>query len=167
MEPLRILAIYPETISDGYGLRYAIYFAGCAHRCPGCHNPQSHDPLGGEPLTAEWTERICDAIAANPILDGVTVSGGDPLLHPAAMAAFLRRVRERTGAERLVLYGLYARGVPRGPGAPGSACAGLTRWWTAATSRRCATCRSISGAAATSGSSTSRRCICSADFRFR
>ena len=97
MESLRILAIYPETISDGYGLRYAIYFAGCAHRCPGCHNPQSHDPLGGEPLTAEWTERICDAIAANPILDGVTVSGGDPLLHPAAMAAFLRRVRERTG----------------------------------------------------------------------
>lgn len=97
MEPLRILAIYPETISDGYGLRYAIYFAGCAHCCPGCHNPQSHDPLGGEPLTAEWTERICDAIAANPILDGVTVSGGDPLLHPAAMAAFLHRVRERTG----------------------------------------------------------------------
>lgn len=97
MESLRILAIYPETISDGYGLRYAIYFAGCAHRCPGCHNPESHDPRRGEPLTGERAEAICAAIAANPILDGVTLSGGDPLLRPEAMAAFLRLVKERTG----------------------------------------------------------------------
>ena len=87
----------PETISDGYGLRYAIYFAGCAHRCPGCHNPESHDPRRGEPLTVERAETICAAIAANPILDGVTLSGGDPLLQPEAMAAFLRLVKERTG----------------------------------------------------------------------
>lgn len=97
MELLRIIGIYPETISDGYGLRYAIYFAGCAHRCPGCHNPESHNPRRGEPLTVERAETICAAIAANPILDGVTFSGGDPLLQPEAMAAFLRLVKERTG----------------------------------------------------------------------
>ncbi len=72
MELLRIIGIYPETISDGYGLRYAIYFAGCAHRCPGCHNPESHNPRRGEPLTVERAETICAAIAANPILDGVS-----------------------------------------------------------------------------------------------
>lgn len=88
MELLRIIGIYPETISDGYGLRYAIYFAGCAHRCPGCHNPESHDPRRGEPLTVERAETICAAIAANPILDGVTLSGGDPLLQPEPWRPF-------------------------------------------------------------------------------
>lgn len=94
---LRVIGIYPETISDGYGLRYAVYFAGCEHRCPGCHNPQSHDPSQGEPLTEEYFDRICDAVNRNPILDGVTLSGGDPLLFPAAMCKFLRRLKERTG----------------------------------------------------------------------
>lgn len=108
MELLRIIGIYPETISDGYGLRYAIYFAGCAHRCPGCHNPESHDPRRGEPLTVERAETICAAIAANPILDGVTLSGGDPLLQPEAMAAFLAAGEGAHRTERLVLYGLYA-----------------------------------------------------------
>ncbi len=99
METLRILQIYPETISDGYGLRYSIYFAGCTHRCPGCHNPQSHDPEQGEPLTEERFEEICRAIEGNPLLDGVTVSGGDPLLRPRPMGAFLRRLKERTRAD--------------------------------------------------------------------
>lgn len=96
MTPLRILQIYQETISDGYGIRYAIYFAGCAHRCPGCHNPQSHDPAQGELLTAAWAERICREIRSNPLLDGITLSGGDPLLYPEAMERFLRLLRERT-----------------------------------------------------------------------
>lgn len=97
MTPLRILQIYPETISDGYGIRYAIYFAGCAHRCPGCHNPQSHDPLQGRELTDAWAECICREIRSNPLLDGITVSGGDPLLRPEAMERFLRQLKERTG----------------------------------------------------------------------
>lgn len=91
------MGVYPETISDGYGLRYAVYFAGCEHRCAGCHNPQSHDPAQGEPLTDEYFDRICQAVNRNPILDGVTLSGGDPLLFPAAMCRFLRRLKERTG----------------------------------------------------------------------
>lgn len=95
--PLRVIGISRETISDGYGLRYAIYFAGCGHRCPGCHNPQSHDPQAGEPLTAELFEQICREVNGNPILDGITLSGGDPLFHAGAMGRLLGALKERTG----------------------------------------------------------------------
>ena len=42
-------------------------------------------------------ERICREIRSNPLLDGITVSGGDPLLRPEAMERFLRQLKERTG----------------------------------------------------------------------
>lgn len=97
MEPLRIIGVYPETIADGYGLRCAIYVAGCDHHCPGCHNPESWDPAVGEELTPERLEELCTEIAANPLLDGITLSGGDPLRRPGAMLPVLQRLKERTG----------------------------------------------------------------------
>ncbi|WP_458407016.1 4Fe-4S cluster-binding domain-containing protein, partial [Anaerotignum sp.] len=52
---------------------------GCPHHCPGCHNPQTHDPNGGS-----WgdTDDIIAAMAENPLLDGITLSGGDPFMQP-------------------------------------------------------------------------------------
>ena len=73
-------------------------FCRIAHECPGCHNPQSHDPQAGNPLTEELFEYLCRTISDNPILDGVTLSGGDPLLNPGPMAEFLCRLKQRTGA---------------------------------------------------------------------
>ncbi len=93
---LRVIGIYRETIADGYGLRYSIYFAGCEHACVGCHNPESHSPLVGDPLTPEREEQIFAEITRNPILDGVTLSGGDPLLFAHDMCGFLQRLKERT-----------------------------------------------------------------------
>ena len=72
LDRLHVLEIYPETISDGYGLRYSIYLAGCSHRCPGCHNPESWDPAAGDPLTEEFLNHICININDNPLLDGIT-----------------------------------------------------------------------------------------------
>lgn len=73
-----------DSIVDGSGLRLTIFTQGCLHHCPGCHNPQTHDPEGGS-----WadTEDILAAAAENPLLDGITLSGGDPFMQPVPCLA--------------------------------------------------------------------------------
>lgn len=93
---MNLLFTYPETIVDGEGIRYSIYLAGCRHHCHGCQNPESWNPLAGTPLTSEKIEEMINEINANPLLDGVTFSGGDPLYHPQEFLALVKRVKEAT-----------------------------------------------------------------------
>ena len=78
---IRIAGVVRESIVDGPGFRFVVFCQGCPHGCPGCHNPATHDFEGGYDCELQ---KIIDAVDANPLLDGVTFSGGEPFCQPEA-----------------------------------------------------------------------------------
>ncbi len=95
MTILKIIKIFKETISDGPGFRYSIYFSGCSHYCQGCHNPETWKGDIGDEVTDEYMEKIISQIKNNPLLDGVTLSGGDPFFEPKELLEFLKRLKSQ------------------------------------------------------------------------
>ncbi len=86
---LRIAGIVNDSIVDGVGMRFTIFVQGCPHHCPSCHNPQTHDFTGGKDTT---TDELLSKIKANPLLDGVTFSGGEPFCHASTLAALGKEI---------------------------------------------------------------------------
>ena len=72
---IRISGIVKESIVDGPGIRYVVFTQGCPHKCEGCHNPGTHDFNGGKFVDID---KIVEDINKNPLLRGVTISGGEP-----------------------------------------------------------------------------------------
>ena len=88
---IRIAGTVNDSIVDGPGYRYTIFAQGCPHHCPGCHNPQSHDFEGGRVTD---TDTILRQVRENPLLDGITLSGGEPFCQPEACRALAEAARD-------------------------------------------------------------------------
>ncbi len=88
---INVAGIMEDSIVDGPGLRTAIFAQGCPRRCEGCHNPQSH-------AFGTGTDRTVDDLFAhirkNPIVRGVTFSGGEPFSQAAPFAELGRRLKQ-------------------------------------------------------------------------
>ena len=73
---MKIAGFYDESISNGLGWRAVLFVSGCPHHCPGCHNKEAQDFNYGEEFNEE---EILKRIKENSILNGITISGGEPL----------------------------------------------------------------------------------------
>ena len=73
---IRVAGLVPESYVDGDGIRFAIFMQGCLRNCAGCHN-QTHALDGGRLVN---TSEIISKVKKNPLLDGITLTGGEPLL---------------------------------------------------------------------------------------
>ena len=91
-DTLRIAGIMRESIVDGPGIRFAVFCQGCPHDCPGCHNPETHDFSGG---TEVQIEKILKAIDEDPLLKGVTFSGGEPTCQADGFLSLAKAVKSR------------------------------------------------------------------------
>ena len=88
---LRVSGIVEESVVDGDGLRFALFVQGCKRACPGCQNKSTWDLNGGVLMdTEEILEKIDD-----PLLSGVTFSGGEPFLQAKALAELARKIHQK------------------------------------------------------------------------
>lgn len=88
---IRLSGITRESVVDGLGFRYVMYAQGCPHRCKGCHNPSTHSFDGGELVEID---RIISEISKNPMLDGVTCSGGECFEKAEQFAEIAKSVKD-------------------------------------------------------------------------
>ena len=98
---MRIAGIVRESIVDGPGIRLVVFAQGCPHRCEGCHSEPTHDFSGGRECDAS---EVIRQVEGNPLLDGVTFSGGEPFCQPDGFFELAAEIKRR-GLSVLVFTG--------------------------------------------------------------
>lgn len=89
---IRIAGVIRESIVDGPGIRFVVFCQGCPHGCPGCHNEATHDFAGGYDCEIS---KLVAAVDKNPLLSGVTFSGGEPFCQPEAFLELAKELKKR------------------------------------------------------------------------
>ncbi len=92
MTTIRLYGISDDSIVDGPGIRLAIFTQGCKHCCAGCHNPEAQPFEGGNLVR---TETLLDKVEANPLIAGITLTGGEPFDQAAELIQLAKSVREK------------------------------------------------------------------------
>ena len=87
---VRVHAVEPRSRANGPGARFVVWLQGCSLGCPGCFNPTTHAPSGGRETTVA---ELAVQLAATRDIEGLSLSGGEPLQQAEAAAALLDAAR--------------------------------------------------------------------------
>jgi anaerobic ribonucleoside-triphosphate reductase activating protein len=109
----RVHAIEPKSRANGPGSRFVVWMQGCSLGCAGCFNPTTHDATAGSVVAI--ADIAAQLAAAN--VEGLSLSGGEPLQQPAAAAAILDAARA-LGLSTLAFSGYTIEEIRDLPGGP-------------------------------------------------
>jgi len=92
LSTIRIFGTADDSIVDGPGIRLAVFAQGCSFACPGCHNPLAQPFEGGREVTVA---ALVQLIEDNPLLAGITLTGGEPFQQPEPFLELARYARDK------------------------------------------------------------------------
>ena len=110
---IRVHGVLPQSRVNGPGLRALVHLQGCTLGCPGCFNPGTHSPHGGEAVPVD---ALVARLLVEPV-DGVTISGGEPFQQAEPLLELLRGLRARGVDSILVFTGYRLEELAAVPGA--------------------------------------------------
>jgi anaerobic ribonucleoside-triphosphate reductase activating protein len=102
-DALRVHGFLPYSKANGPGLRAVVWVQGCTLGCPGCFNPETHARDGGQVVSVDEVNQRIEGLGNT--IEGITVSGGEPLQQAPALTRLFRRVRNETPLSVLVFTG--------------------------------------------------------------
>lgn len=88
---IRLSGIIHESLVNGPGIRRVFFSQGCKHNCKECFNPETHSFDGGE---LRDMDELIEDLRSNPIIGGVTFSGGDPFEQADKFSYMAQRIKE-------------------------------------------------------------------------
>ncbi len=110
---LRVHHFLPLSYTNGPGARAALWLQGCSLGCPGCFNPNTHPFEGGELISVEKVLELI--LAVRKTIEGITISGGEPLQQQQALIALLKLIRARSELSVLLFSGFTWQEIQRFP----------------------------------------------------
>lgn len=103
---IRLHGLVPCSRANGPGPRAVIWVQGCTLGCRGCFNPETHPPYGGVNISVD--ELFNRILEWEPHIEGITISGGEPLQQREALLELLMKVRKCTSLS-CILFSGYTR----------------------------------------------------------